>query len=204
MAVLTAAIAAFVALIPIANPVGGLAAFTALTEGMEAAGVRSQARRTAINVFAILALSAVLGTAILHVLGLSIPVLQIAGGLVVGHSGFRMLTAAPALSGPERDHAATRADISFTPMALPLVAGPGAMAAMIALQARTPQILPTIGLVIGIAAFALLLGVLLRFGTGLVDRLGASGIGALTRVMGFFILAIGVELIVHGIRAAGL
>ncbi|MCL6424332.1 MarC family protein [Brachybacterium sp. JHP9] len=203
MTLWSAALAAFAALIPIANPIGGLAAFTALSGGMSPQQAKSQAVKTAINVFAILALSAVLGTFVLHFLGLSIPVLQIAGGLVVGHSGFQMLTATPKLSADEQGHAAAKTDISFTPMALPLIAGPGAMAAMIALQSRAPHLLPTIGVVAGIAVFSALLGVLLRWGPPLVEKMGPSGIGALTRVMGFFILAIGVELIVTGAKAAG-
>lgn len=77
------------------------------------------------------------------------------------------------------------------------------MAAMIALQSRAPHLLPTIGVVAGIAVFSALLGVLLRWGPPLVEKMGPSGIGALTRVMGFFILAIGVELIVTGAKAAG-
>ena len=89
----------------------------------------------------------------------------------------------------------------FSPMALPLVAGPGAIGVVIALSARHPSLLDRVGIVAAVAVVALVVGLLLRLGTPLVERLGPTGIGALTRVMGFLILAIGVELLVHGVQA---
>jgi multiple antibiotic resistance protein len=196
--------AAIAALVPIMNPLGGVAAFAALSADLSPKDAHRQAWRTAINVFAILAVFALVGSVVLKALGISLPALQIAGGLVVAHSGFAMLSPRPQLTDVEQAHANAKADISFSPMALPLIAGPGAIGVMIGLGARHPGLSNHLGLVGAALVMAVVIGVALRYGTPVVDRLGPAGIGALTRVMGFLILAIGVELFVHGVRAAQL
>jgi len=188
------------ALVPIANPVGAVAAFAALTSGSSPADVRRQAWRTGLWVAGILVVFTALGSVLLNALGITLPALQIGGGLVVAHSGFGMITARQGLSKPEADHAATKQDVSFSPMALPLIAGPGAIGVVIALAARNPGIAPRVGYVLAVVLIALIVAVVLRWGTPLVDRLGPTGIGALTRVIGFLILVIGVELAIHGVQ----
>ena len=195
--------AALAALLPITNPIGALAGFAGLTSDMPKEQVRQQAVRTALYVFLILAVFALVGGLLLSALGISLPSLQIAGGIVVAHSGFAMLSAKPTTTPKEDEHAAQKDDISFSPMALPLIAGPGSIGVIIALQARFPGFLNGLGLVLAALVLSVLIGLILRFGTPLIDRLGPTGIGALTRVMGFLILAIGVELVVHGVHAAG-
>lgn len=195
------ALAALAALLPITNPLGALAAFGGLTGGFEAKEVRRQALKTGMFVFAILGVFALLGPLILKAFGIDLPALQIAGGLVVCHSGFGMISPSPRLTGPEQDHAAQKQDISFSPMALPLVAGPGAIGVVIALGSRYPGIGDRLGIFVATAVLGAVIAATLVLGAPLVKRLGASGIGALTRIMGFLILAIGVELIVHGVLA---
>ncbi|WP_295011640.1 MarC family protein [uncultured Microbacterium sp.] len=197
----TVLLASFVALIPITNPIGALAAFAGLTSGMAEKDVRRQAWRTGICVAAILIVFAVAGTLLLSVFGISLAALQIAGGLVVLHSGYGMLTAQPKLSGEEKEGAISKRDISFSPMALPLVAGPGAIGMVIALSARHTRVDERIGVVLACLAIAVVIAISLRYGTALVEKLGPTGIGALTRVMGFLIAAIGVELALHGVVA---
>ena len=83
--------ASILALAPITNPIGALAAFAGLTAGNTPAAIRSQAWKTGIYVFAILTTFAVCGSFIMRFFGFDLPSLQIAGGLVVAHSGFSML-----------------------------------------------------------------------------------------------------------------
>ncbi|WP_312350129.1 MarC family protein [Actinomyces sp.] len=198
LAVLTAT---FAALLPITNPLGAVATFAALTAGQEPGRVRRQAWRTAVDVAAVLVVFALLGTLLLNALGVSLASLQIAGAIVVGHAGFRMLVPSEQMNSPEQQHARSKPDISFSPMALPLIAGPGAIGVVIALAARHPGAEARAGIVLGILVISVLIGVTLRWGTPLVDRMGPTGTGAMTRVMGFLILVIGVELGVHGIQA---
>jgi multiple antibiotic resistance protein len=195
------AISALAALLPITNPIGALAAFAGLTDGVDRAAVKRQAVMTGLYVFGILAVFAVLGTLVLEGFGIGLPALQIAGGLVVGHSGFGMIVARQTLTDDEKTHGASKPDVSFTPMALPLVAGPGAIGVVIALIARDPGVTTRLAVVVASAVLAALVAIVLRFGTPLVDKLGPTGLGALGRIIGFLTLAIGVELATHGVIA---
>jgi len=195
------ATSAFVALVPITNPLGAVAAFAGLTAGQEPQQVRRQAVMTGVYVCAILVAFALLGTVILHAFGITIPALQIAGGLVVAHSAFGMIVPRAPLTADEASHSSAKDDVSFSPMALPLVAGPGAIGVVIALVARGSGAGDRVGVACAAAAIGAVTALALRFGTPVIDRLGPSGVGALTRVMGFLILAIGVELVIHGVLA---
>lgn len=201
MTVFHLTVTALVALLPITNPLGAVAAFSALTAGQPAAGLRRQAWMTGVYVAAILVVFALLGSLVLQAFGITIPALQIAGGLVVAHSGFGMISPKETLSADEKAHGAAKADIAFSPMALPLVAGPGAIGVVIALVARNPGWDARLGVAAAAVLIGALIAVTLRFGTPLVDRLGPTGIGALSRIMGFLILAIGAELVIHGVQA---
>lgn len=197
-------VAAFAALIPITNPIGAVAAYAGLSAHLDADERRRQAWRTGIYVAVILAAFAVLGTLILQLFGISLAALQIAGALVVMHSGFGIVVPrdAPPAIAPDAVHAATKTDISFSPMALPLIAGPGAIGVVIGIAARNTGVLDRVAIVAAVVVIAAVIAVLLRYGTPLVLRLGPARVDAITRVMGFLILAIGVELLVHGLGAA--
>ncbi|MEV4261160.1 MarC family protein [Kribbella sp. NPDC049584] len=195
------AVSALAALLPITNPIGALATFAGLTEGVDRAAMRRQAVMTGVYVLGILAVFALLGTLVLEGLGIGLPALQIAGGLVVAHSGFGMIVSRETLTDDEKTHGVAKPDVSFSPMALPLIAGPGAIGVVIALTARHPGIANRVSVIIAGVVVAGLVAVLLRFGTPLVDKLGPTGLGALTRIIGFLTLAIGVELVTHGVLA---
>jgi len=198
---LTALGAGVAALLPITNPVGAVAAFAALTDGDSPANLRRQAWRTGMWVAGILLVFAALGSVLLNALGITLPALQIGGGLVVAYSGFGMITPRQGLTDAESTHAAAKPNVSFSPMALPLVAGPGAIGVVIALCARDPGLASRAGVMVAVVLVAVLVAAVLRWGTPVVDRLGPTGIGALVRVMGFLILVIGVELVIHGVQA---
>ena len=155
MTVLAGMSAAILALAPITNPIGGLAAFAGLTAGDTPAAVRSQAWKTGVYVFAILTVFAVSGSLIMRFFGFDLPSLQIAGGLVVAHSGFSMLENKRRATHEEAQHATAKPDVSFSPMALPLIAGPGSIGVVIALAARNTAAGFHVGIVLGIAAAAL-------------------------------------------------
>ncbi|TGY38379.1 NAAT family transporter [Microbacterium laevaniformans] len=202
---LTVFVAALAALVPITNPIGAVAAYAGLSAHLDEADRRRQSWLTGIYVAAILTVFALLGTLILQFFGISLGALQIAGGLVVMHSGFGMVVPralGAGASDAEKEHAATKTDISFSPMALPLIAGPGAIGVIVGLAARNPGILDRVGIVLAVLVIAGVIAVLLRYGTPLAEKLGPTGVGAITRVMGFLILAIGAEILVHGLTAA--
>ncbi len=199
-AFLSAAGATFVALFPIVNPLGNLPVFLSLTEGDSRALRRRQAIMTAVYVVAILVTFLFVGRLLLNLFGITLGALEIAGGLIVAHTAWGMLTSQPGIS--EDEHAAGRAkdDVSFTPMAMPLLAGPGAIGVVVGLATRNDDWTAYPGQALGIVAMALLALAVLLLGEPLSRRLGPNGIGALTRVFGFLILAIAVELVSHGVQ----
>jgi multiple antibiotic resistance protein len=192
---------AFLSLFPIVNPIGNLPAFFALTAGDSPEARHARAVRTAIYVVLVLALFAIAGRPILHALGISLPALQIAGGVIVAHSAFGMVAGGERLSAREQAEALDKEDVSFTPLAVPMLSGPGAIGVVIALASRAKGVPALLGIVLGIAAMGTVVFVVLRLGEPVVNRLGRTGTGALTRLFGFLILAIAVELIAHGVLA---
>lgn len=188
-----------VALFPIANPIGAVPIFYTLTDGDTTKFRRKQALSTAINVALILCAFFVLGQFILSFFGITLGVLQIAGGLVVSHTAWEMVAVRKRLTDREHQEAMDMEDISFTPMAMPLVSGPGAIGVVIGMAASSRGWPKEAGVVLGIVLLAVIVYLLLVLGEPLVKRLGRNGLGALNRILGFFVLAIGVQLIVHGV-----
>jgi multiple antibiotic resistance protein len=195
----TAALGTFLALFPIVNPLGGVPFFYSLTGGYTRAERNGTALKTAIYVFAILVCFLFLGRFVLNFFGLSLPVLRIAGGLIVAHSAWGMVTGTERVTVAEGNEAATKADISLTPMAMPMLSGPGSIGVVMGLAATTSHWLSYIGMVLGIAGLAVVVYLFLRLGGPLVARLGPTAAGAINRIFGFLILAIAVQLIWDGL-----
>ena len=197
--ILNYTIGTLAALFPIANPIGAVPIFYSLTARDSRSDRRKQAQKTAINVVLILAVFLLGGRSILEFFGISLNVLRIAGGLLVSNAAWEMVTSRQRLTDSEQRAGTEKEDISFTPMALPLIAGPGSIGVTIGLATRLTQWSDYLGCLIGIVLFGGLLYVCLVLGESLLSILGRNGLGALNRVLGFFILAIAVQLIADGV-----
>ncbi len=192
----------FLSLFAIANPIGAIPIFYSLTAEDTPRFRGSQARLTAINVVWVLAVFLVAGRLILEFFGLSLGVLQIAGGLLVAHTAWEMVAVRQRLSKSEGQAAVDQDDISFTPMAVPLVSGPGAIGVAIGRGASaTHDVIYYLGCLLGIVLLGITLYCFLSLGEPLLKRLRKNTIGAINRVLGFFILAIAVQLIADGVFA---
>jgi multiple antibiotic resistance protein len=190
----------FVSVLPVLNPIAALPLFVSLTVGAPDAYRRQQARLVAVYVIAIMAVALLAGHLVLRFFGVSVGELQIAGGLIVAHTGWEMVASTPRLTQPEADEASTKGDIAFTPMALPMLSGPGVIALLIGTAARTPGWGGYLGSLVAIVLLGVICYVCLLLADPLTKRLGATGMGALNRVMGFLILAIAVNFVVEGIQ----
>lgn len=186
------------ALFPIANPIGAVPIFYSMTVSDSQAYRRRQAQQTTINVVLVLIAFLLVGRLILSFFGISLGVLQIAGGLVVAHTAWEMVTARQRLTESEHQEATDKDDISFTPMAVPIISGPGAIGVIIGLSERAQDWIAYSGYLIGIVLFGIVLYLCLALGEPLIRIMGKNGIGAMNRVLGFFILGIAVELIANG------
>src|SRR6267143_2351402 len=195
----TAATATFLALFPIVNPLGGVPLFFTLTNNLPREDRSRTALRTALYVIAILIIFMLVGRFVLHFFGISLPVLKIAGGLIVANTAWGMVTSTSRMTVAETEEATDKEDISLTPLAMPLLSGPGAIGVVMALAAHVDNWLAYLGMVIGIAAVALSVFLFLCMGGPLVRRLGPGAVGAINRIFGFLILAIAVQLVWDGV-----
>jgi multiple antibiotic resistance protein len=193
------------ALLPIVNPFAAAPMVVSMTATLAEEDRRDQVRRACIYMFCILAAFLVAGGLIMQVLGISIPGLRVAGGLVIAAVGFRMLF----LPQPSTAYAeqAPKQDISFTPLAIPSLAGPGSIAVVIGMsttaQADRYVILRHALIIVGIAITALICYFVLRGATTLARFLGPSGMSGLTGIMGFLLVCIGVQFVINGVTDLG-
>ncbi|MGA9897490.1 MAG: MarC family protein, partial [Terriglobales bacterium] len=195
----SAAVATFLALFPIVNPFGGVPVFFSLTSSLPAAERRHTALKTAGYVIAILVVFLFFGRFVLIFFGISLPVLRIAGGLIVANTAWGMVTGNARMTSAETDEAATKADISLTPMAMPMLSGPGSIGVVMGLAADANSSITYVGMVIGIVALGLVVYLFLCLGGPLVKRLGPGAVGAINRIFGFLLLAIAVQLVWDGV-----
>jgi MarC family membrane protein len=194
-----AAGATFLALFPIVNPFGGVPLFFAMTADFPDRERNRTALKTSLYVLAILVVFMFFGRFVLNFFGISLPVLKIAGGLIVAHTAWGMVTASARITPAETDEAAEKNDISLTPMAMPILSGPGSIGVVMGLAAHADSMTTYLGMVIGITALALSVFLFLRLGGPLVGKLGPGAVGGITRIFGFLIFAVAVQLVWDGV-----
>ncbi|HVS53027.1 MAG TPA: MarC family NAAT transporter [Opitutaceae bacterium] len=192
-----------VALLPLVNPLASAPTFLAITEGDTHARRMQQLRAACLYMVAILVSFLVGGTFIMGFFGISIPGLRIAGGLLVAGIGSGMLM------GPPRDptqrdaaHEEARAkrDVSFSPLAMPMMSGPGSIAVTVGFTSLAQGVLDYIAIIIGIVVVAVITYLTLGLSERIVRVIGVNGMQALSKVMGFLILCIGIQFVVNGVR----
>lgn len=193
----------FAALFSVMNPLATLPIFVSLTSEDTPKIRKITAVKTSINTFIILLVSYFIGQFVIDFFGVSINSLRIAGGLIITTSGFALLTGTFAehkgLKKEGRTSPRDRNDISFTPLAMPILAGPGSMSLLISFNQEFYE--PT-QIAIAIAAiFAICLVILVMFRSSqyIIVALGNSGINAISRIIGFIVIAIGIEYISHAV-----
>jgi multiple antibiotic resistance protein len=186
-------------LFPIVDPFGGIPVFFTMTSSWTPRERSRTAFKTGIWVFLILVTFLFFGRFVLHFFGISLPVLKIAGGLIVANAAWGMVTSRARITPEESHEAQDKEDISLTPLAMPLMSGPGAIGVVMALAAHVDNASAYIGMIIGIAGIALSVALFFWMGEPLVRKLGPSAVGAINKIFGFLILAIAVQLVSDGI-----
>jgi multiple antibiotic resistance protein len=196
------------ALIPIVNPLGTAPLFLALTQDLTDAERAVLARKVATNGFVILVIAIFAGDYVLDFFGVSVPVLQIAGGLVVASLGFRLLhdSGVDPEPRPTQDGTPLGAK-AFYPLTLPLTVGPGAISVAVTLGANfpsTPQpfVYDAVSAVIGALVVCVLTYFCFAFSEKLQHTLGATGLAVVMRLSAFILLCIGVQIMWNGIDAS--
>ena len=195
------ALGTFVALFPITNPIGVVPIFYSLTANATRGQRLRQAKKVALNASTIMAFFFLTGQAILDFWGISLGVLQIAGGLLIARTAWTFAESYQPQTNHNSSESTQLKDIALIPMAIPLISGPGAIGLVIGLAAEEPQWSNYLGGLLGIALLGITLYFCLAWGQLLVKVFGQAGIRVLTQVLGFFILAISIQLLADGILA---
>ncbi len=190
-----------VTLLPIINPVAAAPVLLAITEDDTQAHRLRQVKKGCYYMVLILVSCLFGGDFIIRFFGISIPGIRIAGGLLVSGIALSMLHA-PAADAEEhrrREEAKAKPDISLTPLAMPMLSGPGSIAVTIGFTSLADSWLDYAAIMFGILIVAAISYIVLRLSGTMVRLLGANGLNALTKIMGFLLLCIGVQFVVNGV-----
>ena len=190
----------FATLIVIMDPLGTIPVFLGLTAGRTGRVRRRLAGQAVLVAFLVIALFAVLGRQILVYLGITVPALQAAGGLLLMLVALELLTG----RGKEPDEVAD-VNVALVPLGTPLLAGPGAIVATIVFvrdaQHSAHPYANYAAIAVGVLLVHLVLFAVLRFSVHIIRIVGESGIVLLTRIFGLLLSAIAVQLVANAVRA---
>ncbi len=203
---------AFSALLPVINPPGSALVFLGLVGEAPPSVIRTLARRIAISTLLFLVVIELVGTAILAFFGISLPVVQVAGGLVLAAMGWSVLNQQdPEPSRKESEiAAATLGSLEqkiFYPFTFPVTAGPGTVVVMLTLSAHAsvkgalPNGLAHIGIVLAIVALSVLVFLSYRYAPKITERMSPQTAHGILRVVAFVLLCIGVQITWNGVEA---
>lgn len=198
------ALVTFTSVLFIVDPIAVVPTYLVITQGQTQAQRRATARRACVAAMILLVTFAAVGRAIFDLFGITMPAFRIAGGLILWLVAMDMLhgNRSTQEGSAEISEATVKEDVAITPLAMPMLAGPGAISTVMVLsgQARTTAQNVT---VYGSILLALLIAwATLRAAEWLVLRMGQTGIRVMTRLMGLLLAAIAVQFVITGVREA--
>lgn len=194
----------FVGLIAAVNPIGIMPIFVSLTGHMSPEERNKTALTANIAVCVILTVSLLAGQFLLDMFSISLDSFRVAGGLLLLTIAFSMMSGKlgeDKQNKQEKSESVSREQIGVVPLAMPLMAGPGAISSTIVYGSRYPGITSTVGIALTIVVFATCCWMLFRAAPIIVRFLGQTGINVITRIMGLILAALGIEFIANGLRA---
>ncbi|GAA5187261.1 YchE family NAAT transporter [Ferrimonas gelatinilytica] len=193
----------FLGLVAIVNPIGLLPVFVSLTSHQSDA---ERQRTNAVANFAVLVILIVTllaGNHILDMFSISLPAFRIAGGTLIVVIAMSMLQGKLGEvkhNKAEDREAAVKESVAVVPLALPLMAGPGAISSVIVYGAEYTGVVNLMGMIAAILTFALMSWGIFRLAPAIFRLLGQTGINVITRIMGLLMLSIGIEVVAAGIK----
>jgi len=189
----------FLGFFAIMNPIANTAVFVGLTGKEEhSAQMKIAFKALTISFFIILAF-AILGKTIFHLFGITLPALRIAGGVLVFLIGYQMLHGESSKMHTSQDNAHT--DIAVSPLAVPILAGPGTIATAMNYSAAGGWIEISTTIVM-FAILCLITFICFVFGQKMVNAIGTSGLSIVTRLMGLILAVIGTQMLIVGVFGA--
>ncbi len=203
--ILIHAMTVFMGFFAIMNPIANVPIFLGLTSGDDEQTTATVALRSLLLAFLIVAVFSVAGKVIFELFGISLPAFRITGGLIVFLIGFHMLQGHPSsIHQSDEDtqkHREVALSVAISPLAMPILAGPGTIATAMNFSARGGLV----DMAVTIAMFAVLCVityVFFVFGEKFVTFIGDSALGAITRMMGLILAVIGTQMVIEGLKGA--
>ncbi|WP_299827075.1 MarC family protein [uncultured Roseobacter sp.] len=195
-------ITAFVTMFVVIDPIGLAPLFVALTQGMTTAARRRIALRATLIGILILLAFATFGEALLSFIGISMPAFRVAGGILLFLTALDMLFERRTKRREDKQEE-DRDDPSVFPLAIPLIAGPGAIASVILLMGQRPGV-EGAALVLGATGIVMLIVMGFFLASGMIERaLGKTGVTVVTRLLGMLLAALSVQFVLDGLSAFG-
>lgn len=188
----------------IVDPFGYVPVFLSMTANDSDERRRKMLKRACFAAFIVLTLSAFLGNHILRFFGISIPALQISGGLILLVIGFEMLKVIPVaekLSSEEVAEGTQKEDISIIPLAIPMLSGPASIAAVVVLTSTTDSWYVYPAIILSTFLTLLFTFLILRSAGRILTIIGDTGLKVMTRIMGLLICAMAVQFVINGYSA---
>jgi multiple antibiotic resistance protein len=203
------ALVAVAALLPIVDPLGGAPIYLAMTTGLTPAERAHMARQVAVNSFALLLASVLVGAYVLDFFGVSIPAVQVAGGFIVCAIAWSLLTSPSTPAVSERSSAASAEALSqraFYPITMPLTVGPGSISVAVTLGANPARGIRSLvntafANVLGVLVVAVSIYLCYRYADRILRKLGTTGTNVLIRLTAFILFCIGVQITWNGLHA---
>ena len=203
----TTVLVTLITLLPIINPFSTAILLLGISSHLSKKVLNRQIILACIYMTAILILFLLAGQVIMIGFGISIPGIRIAGGMVIGFLGFKMLFPGEAkITQAEKQEAIKKSNISFSPLAMPSLAGPGAIVTVITISSSIDgrhgydKVFAFTGVILAIVVTAIISWLILR-SAGFVSRiLGVNGVDSLSRIMGFLLICVGIQFAIIGIQ----
>jgi multiple antibiotic resistance protein len=194
--------ASFSSLFSVVNPLAAMPLFLSLTDRFSEQERIQTAKKAGLYMFGVLITFLLIGTYILSFFGISLSGIRIAGGLIIMRAAYSMLnpeTGGKKLSDEDEAAALEKEDISFSPLALPLLSGPGSIAVVIGFATQASAVTDYFINAISVILVCLITYGILRLAPISARYIGPAGLNVMTRLMGFIALAISVQFILSGI-----
>ena len=199
--ILQFAVVSFTSLIAIVNPLGAIPMFVAMTASYTPEHRRATLRRAIATALVLLFAFTLVGTLILRFFGITTEAFQIAGGIIFFGIGWDMLQARRSrvkTTPEEEDEGAHKEDVGIIPLGIPLLAGPGAITTVIALNGQADSVGESAMVYLGIVVTLVLTWVTLTAAPFFTRRMGQTGMNVFTRLMGLIVTVIGAQFVING------
>ncbi len=196
-------ISTFISLFSLINPLSAMPVFISLTNGFPKDHLFRTVRRASLYVFLVCLISFLIGEFVLDFFGVSIHALKIAGGIIISRSGFQLLNAQHKkdVHGQIEDESRFKEDISFSPIAMPLLAGPGSISLLINLALQHEAYDAKAIVIAAVFMVCLSIYLILSSAPYILKYLGQSGLRTMSKIMGLLVLSIGIQMIVASGRS---